>query len=39
MGLGARWCRAYSKLLLLVVETCKVDQSPVSIAEDSGCMV
>jgi hypothetical protein len=39
MGLSVRWGGAYSKLLLLAVETYKVNRSPVSIAEDSSWVV
>jgi hypothetical protein len=34
MGSGTRWSGAYGKLSLLAVETCKVDQGSISIAED-----
>ena len=39
MGLGARWCRVYSELSLLAVESCKVNQSPISITENSGWVI
>jgi hypothetical protein len=39
MRSSARWGGVYSELLLLAVETCKVDRGPVSIAEDSSWVV
>jgi hypothetical protein len=39
VGSSARWHEAYSKLSLVAVEVCKVDQSPISIIEDLGSMV
>jgi hypothetical protein len=39
VGSSVRWCGAYSELSLMLVEVCKVDQSPVSITEDPGSMV